>query len=98
MPIPRSSDLARHRRPVSKRRFAPHLPSGDRDPSLFVKMLNEYSDNQLRLVARLYYLDGLGQNAVAQFAKVAQAKVSRLLATAREGFLRLPQFWDHPQC
>ena len=28
-------------------------------------MPNDYSDDRLRLVARLYYLDGLGQNEVA---------------------------------
>lgn len=54
------------------------------------KMLNEYTDDQLRMVARLYYLEGLGQKEVAQFAKVSQAKVSRLLAAARErGIVRI---------
>lgn len=53
-------------------------------------VLNNYSDEQLRLAARLYYLDGLGQNEVARFAKVSQAKVSRLLAAARErGIVRI---------
>ncbi|HVU33589.1 MAG TPA: sugar-binding domain-containing protein [Opitutaceae bacterium] len=53
-------------------------------------MANDYSDEQLRLVARLYYLDGLGQSEVARFAKVSQAKVSRLLALARErGIVRI---------
>lgn len=53
-------------------------------------MANDYSDDQLRLVARLYYLDGLGQSEVARFAKVSQAKVSRLLALARErGIVRI---------
>ncbi len=53
-------------------------------------MPNDYSDDRLRLVARLYYLDGLGQNEVAKFAKVSQAKVSRLLALARErGIVRI---------
>ncbi len=47
-------------------------------------MQNDYSDDRLRLVARLYYLDGLGQSEVARFAKVSQAKVSRLLSLARE--------------
>jgi deoxyribonucleoside regulator len=42
------------------------------------------------LVARLYYLDGLGQSEVAQFARVSQAKVSRLLAIAKErGIVRI---------
>jgi DNA-binding transcriptional regulator LsrR (DeoR family) len=53
-------------------------------------MPNDYSDDQLRLVARLYYLDGLGQSEVARFARVSQAKVSRLLALARErGIVRI---------
>jgi deoxyribonucleoside regulator len=53
-------------------------------------MPNAYSDDRLRLIARLYYLDGLGQSEVAQFAKVSQAKVSRLLALAKErGIVRI---------
>ena len=53
-------------------------------------MRNDYSDDRLRLVARLYYLDGLGQSEVAKFAKVSQAKVSRLLALAKErGIVRI---------
>lgn len=49
-----------------------------------------YSDDRLRLAARLYYIDGLGQNEVAKFVKVSQAKVSRLLALARErGIVRI---------
>jgi DNA-binding transcriptional regulator LsrR (DeoR family) len=53
-------------------------------------MLHDYFDDRLRLVARLYYLDGLGQGEVARFAKVSQAKVSRLLALARErGIVRI---------
>lgn len=53
-------------------------------------MPNTYSDDRLRLAARLYYLDGLGQNEVAKFVKVSQAKVSRLLALARErGIVRI---------
>lgn len=53
-------------------------------------MLNSYSDEQLRLAARLYYMDGLGQSEVARFTKVSQAKVSRLLAAARErGIVRI---------
>lgn len=51
---------------------------------------NGYSDEQLRLAARLYYVDGLGQMEVAKFVKVSQAKVSRLLALARErGVVRI---------
>ncbi|HOX57224.1 MAG TPA: sugar-binding domain-containing protein [Candidatus Paceibacterota bacterium] len=53
-------------------------------------MLNSYSDEQLRLAARLYYLDGLAQSEVARFVKISQAKVSRLLAAARErGIVRI---------
>ena len=53
-------------------------------------MPNDYSDDRLRLVSRLYYLDGLGQAEVAKFAKVSQAKVSRLLALAKErGIVRI---------
>ncbi len=53
-------------------------------------MLNSYSDDQLRLLARLYYVDGLGQAEVARLARVSQAKVSRLLALARErGIVRI---------
>ncbi len=53
-------------------------------------MQNDYADDRLRLIARLYYLDGLGQGDVAKFAKVSQAKVSRLLALARErGIVRI---------
>lgn len=53
-------------------------------------MPNDYSDDRLRLISRLYYLDGLGQSEVAKFARVSQAKVSRLLALARErGIVRI---------
>lgn len=41
-------------------------------------------DEQLALVARLYYVDGLGQAEVARLANVSQAKVSRWLAQAKE--------------
>ncbi len=53
-------------------------------------MRQTYTDEQLRLAARLYYLDSLGQAEVARFVKVSQAKVSRLLALARErGIVRI---------
>ncbi|HEY9175305.1 MAG TPA: sugar-binding domain-containing protein [Verrucomicrobiae bacterium] len=53
-------------------------------------MRANYSDEQLRLAARLYYVDGLGQTEVAKFAKVSQAKVSRMLALARQrGIVRI---------
>lgn len=54
------------------------------------RMQNDYSDDQLRLVARLYYLDGLGQTEVAKFVKVSQAQISRMLALARQrGIVRI---------
>jgi DNA-binding transcriptional regulator LsrR (DeoR family) len=53
-------------------------------------ILNSYSNDQLHLAARLYYVEGMGQNEVAKFVKVSQAKVSRLLALARErGIVRI---------
>lgn len=53
-------------------------------------MPNDYSDDRLRLVARLYYLDGLGQSEVARFAKVSQVSRARPLALARErGIVRI---------
>ena len=53
-------------------------------------MQNNYSDEQLHLAARLYYVDGMGQSEVAKFVRVSQAKVSRLLAMARErGIVRI---------
>src|SRR5688572_30605908 len=49
-----------------------------------------YTDEQLRLAARLYYIDGMGQTEVARFVNVSQSKVSRLLAQARErGIVRI---------
>lgn len=53
-------------------------------------MQTGYSDEKLKLAARLYYVDGLGQTEVAKLVKVSQAKVSRLLAMARErGIVRI---------
>lgn len=43
-----------------------------------------YSDAQLLLAARLYYVDGILQNQIAKMVGVSQAKVSRMLAVARE--------------
>src|SRR5690606_38209899 len=55
-----------------------------------ITMQHTYSDDRLRLAARLYYVNGLGQAEVAKFVKVSQAKVSRLLALARErGIVRI---------
>jgi deoxyribonucleoside regulator len=53
-------------------------------------MQSHYSDEQLRLAARLYYLDRLPQGEVARLVMVSQSKVSRLLAAARErGIVRI---------
>lgn len=61
-------------------------------------MSNGYSDDQLRLLARLYYADGLGQAEVARLARVSQAKVSRLLALARKrGIVRITVADYHPR-
>ena len=49
-----------------------------------------YSDAQLLLAARLYYVDGILQNQIAKMVGVSQAKVSRMLAVARErGLVRI---------
>src|SRR5436190_8825277 len=47
-------------------------------------MQTNYSDEQVQLAARLYYVDSLGQAEVARFVGVSQTKVSRLLSLARE--------------
>lgn len=43
-----------------------------------------YTDQQLILAARLYYIEGLSQAEIATFVRVSQSKVSRMLAIARE--------------
>jgi len=49
-----------------------------------------YSDEQLILAARLYFLDGLAQVEIGKIVNVSQAKVSRMLALARErGLVRI---------
>jgi DNA-binding transcriptional regulator LsrR (DeoR family) len=49
-----------------------------------------YSDDLLRMAATLYYIDGLGQTDVANFVRVSQTKISRLLAIALErGIVRI---------
>lgn len=83
----------RHSPLPSRVRGAPPAPGSldtDGTPAIHISMANDYTDDQLRLVARLYYLDGLGQSDVGRFAKVSQAKVSRMLALARErGIVRI---------
>jgi deoxyribonucleoside regulator len=50
----------------------------------------EYTDDLLRMAATLYYVDGLGQTDVANFVRVSQTKISRLLAVALErGIVRI---------
>jgi len=49
-----------------------------------------YTDAQLLLAARLYYVDGILQNRIAAMVGVSQAKVSRMLGAARErGLVRI---------
>lgn len=49
-----------------------------------------YPDDLLRMAATLYYVDGLGQTDVANFVRVSQTKISRLLAVALErGIVRI---------
>ncbi|MDR2676342.1 MAG: hypothetical protein LBC18_16130 [Opitutaceae bacterium] len=53
-------------------------------------MRHEYPDEQVRFVAKLYYIDHVSQPKVARLARVSQAKVSRLLAVARKrGIVRI---------
>lgn len=50
----------------------------------------EYPDDQLRLVATLYYVDGLGQSEITSLVRVSQTKISRMLAIAQErGIVRI---------
>ena len=52
-------------------------------------MSNDASD-LVRLLARLYYVDGLDQNEAAQISGISRSQVSRLLARAREtGIVRI---------
>src|SRR3990172_6977663 len=47
-------------------------------------------DSLLALVARLYYLDNLGQQEIADMVGVSRTSVSRLLSRARErGVVRI---------
>lgn len=49
-----------------------------------------YPDDVLRMAATLYYVDGMGQSEVANFVRVSQTKISRLLAIALErGIVRI---------
>jgi len=49
-----------------------------------------YSDEQLILAARLYFIDGLPQMQIGKLVNVSQSKISRMLAMARErGLVRV---------
>jgi DNA-binding transcriptional regulator LsrR (DeoR family) len=49
-----------------------------------------YPDDVLRMAATLYYVDGMGQTEIANFVRVSQTKISRLLALALErGIVRI---------
>jgi DNA-binding transcriptional regulator LsrR (DeoR family) len=49
-----------------------------------------YTDDQLILAARLYFIDGLPQAQIGKLVNVSQSKVSRMLAMARErGLVRV---------
>ncbi|MDR1011532.1 MAG: hypothetical protein LBM04_10510 [Opitutaceae bacterium] len=49
-----------------------------------------YTDDLLRLVATLYYVDGLGQAEITSIVHVSQTKISRMLAIAQErGIVRI---------
>ncbi|HEY3333034.1 MAG TPA: sugar-binding domain-containing protein [Capsulimonadaceae bacterium] len=54
------------------------------------KQSSNYTDEQLILAARLYFLDGLPQMEIARLVNVSQSKVSRMLALARDrGLVRI---------
>ncbi len=52
--------------------------------------MNPESDDLLRLAAKLYYVDDLAENKVAEIIGVSRSKVSRLLTRARQkGIVRI---------
>lgn len=53
-------------------------------------MEETYSDDQLILTARLYFLEGLPQAQIGKLVNVSQSKISRMLALARQrGLVRV---------
>ncbi|HEX2035518.1 MAG TPA: sugar-binding transcriptional regulator [Chloroflexota bacterium] len=51
---------------------------------------NEASRGRLTAVARMYYLDGLGQHEIAEILGISRSQISRLLTRARElGIVRI---------
>ena len=56
----------------------------------YAKPQPSYTDEQLILAARLYFLDGLPQAQIGKMVNVSQSKISRMLALARErGLVRV---------
>ena len=52
--------------------------------------MSEDQDALLRLIAKLYYLDDLGQSEISEIVGISRSQVSRLLTRAREkGILRI---------
>ena len=52
--------------------------------------MNESQDTLLKLVAKLYYIDNLGQNEIAELVGLSRSQVSRLLTRSRErGIVRI---------
>jgi DNA-binding transcriptional regulator LsrR (DeoR family) len=53
-------------------------------------LVNDNQDTLLRLVAKLYYIDNLGQNEIAELVGLSRSQVSRLLSRSRErGVVRI---------
>ena len=45
--------------------------------------MNKHPDELLRLIAKLYYVDGLDQSEVAEIAGLSRTQVSRILTRAQ---------------
>jgi DNA-binding transcriptional regulator LsrR (DeoR family) len=55
-----------------------------------VVQVNDSQDTFLRLVAKLYYIDNLGQNEIAELVGLSRSQVSRLITRSRErGIVRI---------
>lgn len=55
-----------------------------------IQPVSRGSDDLVKLVARLYHIDGLGQSEVAEIAGISRSQVSRVLTRAREtGIVRI---------
>src|SRR5690606_23147352 len=52
--------------------------------------VSRFTDDQVLMTARLYYVDGMAQADVARVMKISQPQVSRILNVAKEkGFVRV---------